>query len=80
MKARVQKWGSSLALRIPKSLAAQAGLLANAAVELSLVDGRLLVQPLATRQLTLVKLLRGVTVANIPSEWDTGGAVGKELL
>ena len=40
MKTRVQKWGNSLALRIPKSFAVEAGLRANAAVELSLVEGR----------------------------------------
>ena len=39
MKTRVQKWGNSLALRIPKAFAEEAGLRANAAVELSLVDG-----------------------------------------
>ena len=39
MKTRVQKWGNSLALRIPKSFAAEAGLHADAAVELSLVEG-----------------------------------------
>ena len=36
MKTRVQQWGNSLALRIPKSFAAEAGLRPNAAVELSL--------------------------------------------
>jgi antitoxin component of MazEF toxin-antitoxin module len=29
MKTRVQKWGNSLALRIPKSFAMEAGLRAN---------------------------------------------------
>jgi antitoxin MazE len=76
MKTRVQKWGNSLALRIPKSFAMEAGLRANAAVELSLVDGTLVVQPAA---LTLEELLRGVTDDNIPGEWDTGKAVGKEV-
>jgi antitoxin component of MazEF toxin-antitoxin module len=32
MKTRVQKWGNSLALRIPKSFAVGAGLHADAAV------------------------------------------------
>ena len=38
MKTRVQKWGNSLALRIPKSFAAEAGLRANGTVELSLLS------------------------------------------
>jgi len=79
MKTRVQKWGNSLALRIPRSFAAEAGLRANGAVELSLVDGALVVQPVTAQPLTLDELLRGVTDDNVPSEWDTGPDVGKEV-
>jgi antitoxin MazE len=78
MKTRVQKWGNSLVLRIPKSFATEAGLHANADVELSLVEGTLVVQPLAPRPPTLDELLGGITGDNCPSEWDTGAAVGKE--
>ena len=79
MKTRVQKWGNSLALRIPKSFAVEAGLHANAAVELSLVEGALVVQPIAPKPLSLDQLLRGITDENLPGEWDTGPAVGKEV-
>jgi antitoxin MazE len=79
MKTRVQKWGNSLALRIPKSFAAEAGLRANASVELSLVEGALVVQAVTPQPLTLDELLRGITDDNLPSEWDTGTAVGKEV-
>jgi antitoxin MazE len=79
MKTRVQKWGNSLALRIPKSFAAGAGLRANAAVELSLVKGALVVQPIIPEPLSLEELLRGVTDDNLPGEWQTGPAVGKEV-
>jgi antitoxin MazE len=79
MKTRVQKWGNSLALRIPKSFAEEAGLHADAAVELSLEAGRLVVQPLTPQPLTLEQLLRGITDDNLPGEWDTGPAVGKEV-
>jgi antitoxin MazE len=78
MKSRVQKWGNSLALRIPKAFAEAAGFRANTAVELSLVEGALVVQPVAPIPLTLDELLRGVTAENIPREWETGPAVGKE--
>ncbi len=79
MKTRVQKWGNSLALRIPKSFATEAGLCADAAVELSLVDGVLLVQPITPQPLTLDELMRGITDENLHGEWDTGPAVGKEI-
>jgi antitoxin MazE len=79
MKTRVQKWGNSLALRIPKSIAADVGLHADAAVELSFVDGRLVVEPIRPEPLTLAQLLSQVTDDNLPGEWDTGPAVGKEI-
>ena len=79
MKTRVQKWGNSLAVRIPKSFAAEAGLAADTPVDLSLVDGKLVIEPLAPQPLTLDELLRGVTDENLHGEWDTGPAVGREV-
>lgn len=79
MRTRVQKWGNSLALPIPKSSAAEAGLQADAAVELSLVEGRLVVERLAPQPLTLEELLLGVTDENLPGEWSTSPAIGKEV-
>lgn len=79
MKTRVQKWGNSLALRIPKSFAAEAGLREDASVDLSLVKGKVVVQPVRPEPLTLDELLRGVTDENLHKEWDTGPAVGREV-
>ncbi|GIW81214.1 MAG: multidrug transporter MatE [Gemmatales bacterium] len=79
MKTRIQKWGNSLALRIPKSFAEEAGLYANAIVELSLGEGGLIVQPIRQQPLRLEELLRGITDENLPGEWDTGPAVGREV-
>jgi len=79
MKTRVQKWGNSLALRIPKTFAAEAGLCENAPVEMSLAKGKVVVQPVAPEPLTLDELLRGVTDENLHGEWQTGPAVGREV-
>lgn len=79
MKTRVQKWGNSLAVRIPKAFAAEAGLREDAAVELSVIDGSLIIAPLAPAPLTLAELLRGITAENLPGEWQSGPAVGKEV-
>lgn len=79
MKSRVQKWGNSLALRIPKSFAAEAGLRENLAVDLSVTEGKLVVQPHSEESLSLDDLLRRVTKENLHDEWDTGPAVGKEI-
>ncbi len=78
MKTRVQKWGNSLALRIPRSFAEEAGLHIDAAVELSLVEGSLVVKRITQQPLSLDQLLLGVTDDNMPGDWDPGPAVGKE--
>lgn len=78
MKSRVQKWGNSLAVRIPKSFAQEAHLSANAAVELTVADGALTVRPIVESP-TLADLVRGITDANRHDEWDTGPAVGREV-
>jgi antitoxin MazE len=79
MKTHVQKWGNSLALRIPKSFAEEIGLAENLAVDMSIAEGRLVIQPQSDEPLNLADLLRGVTDENRPGEWDTGPAVGKEI-
>jgi len=79
MKTRVQKWGNSLALRIPKTFALEVGLHENAAVELTLVSGALVVESIKTEPVTLEQLLNCVTDENLPGEWRTGPTVGKEV-
>jgi antitoxin MazE len=78
MKARVQKWGNSLALRIPKAFAEQVGIEDNALVDISLTDGKLLVVPIPVPALTLDDLLAGITDENIHGEYDTGPPQGNE--
>lgn len=79
MQARVQKWGNSLALRIPKLLADEVGLTENSAVELSLRDNELVIAPVVKTGFTLADLLAQVTDANLHREVDTGPAVGGEV-
>jgi len=78
MKTRVQKWGNSLALRIPKSFAEEVGLQKESSVEVSLADGKIVVTPIAKSKLTLEQLLSKVTKENLHHEVDTGSAVGNE--
>jgi len=78
MKTRVQKWGNSLALRIPKSFATEVGLQRETPVEVSLADGKLVITPIAKPKLTLKQLLAKVTRENTHHEVDTGHATGIE--
>ena len=78
METRVQKWGNSLALRIPKPLADEIGLKDNSPVQLSLHDRQLVVVPVRVPALNLDVLLAQVTEANRHGEISTGPAVGGE--
>ena len=79
MEARVQKWGNSLALRIPKPFAAEIGVESGTAVEIELHDGKLVISPIVEPGLTLEELLAKVTGENLHGETPTGSAVGREV-
>ncbi len=79
MRSKIQQWGNSLALRIPKPFAEETGLCRHSDVELSVVDGNLLVFPIKESAPTLEELLAEVNDDNLHSEVDTGPAVGREI-
>jgi antitoxin MazE len=78
MKVRIQRWGNSLALRIPKSFAVEAGMDQDVEVDLSLVDGKLVISPVG-QTWTLDGLLEGIRPENLHEGIDSGPAVGAEL-
>jgi len=78
MRVPVRKWGNSLALRIPKSVAEDTSIKQGTVVEVSVVKGKLVVSPLVGRRYSLKQLLAAVTRANRHPETDTGEAVGRE--
>ena len=78
MQTKIQKWGNSLGLRIPKALAEQAGVEAGSDVDLSVKDGKLVVRPRRRRRYELKRLLQAVTAENVHKEIETGEPVGRE--
>jgi len=78
MNATVQKWGNSLALRIPSSIAKDIQLRQGSSVEVAVEGGRMIVKPSKKRKLSLPQLLKGVTKGNLHSEQDWGAPVGRE--
>ena len=78
MRTKVQKWGNSLALRIPKSFAADIQLKDDSVVDISLVDGKIVLMPVELPKWTLEQLLAGITKENIHQEIDTGTSQGNE--
>ncbi len=78
MQTKIQKWGNSLGLRIPKLFAQQAGVEAGSDVDLSVEDGELIVRPWRPHRYELKELLQSVTAKNVHSEIETGEPVGRE--
>jgi len=73
MKSRIQKWGNSLAVRIPKSFAEELGWGENAPVEMSLDERALIIKTDSERAWDLESLLAGVTDENIHDAWEEEG-------
>lgn len=80
MRTKIQKWGNSRAVRIPKAIAEEAGLDFGQAVEMQLVNGELRIRRARKRKrYDLDELLASVPDDFEPEEWDIGPAVGKEI-
>jgi antitoxin MazE len=78
VRGRIQRWGNSLALRIPKSFAADSRLGDGTPVELSLSRGALVIRAVPAPAVTLEMLLAGITPENLHHAVDTGPRVGGE--
>lgn len=79
VRAKLQKWGNSLGLRIPKAFAREASVGAGSTVELT-VDraGRLIVERVIGPEYDLDHLLAGVSSENLHDEVPTGERRGRE--
>ncbi len=79
MHVKIQRWGNSLALRIPKAFAITAGFATDSLVDVALVEGNVVVTPLPPTAPTLDELLAGVTDENRHGEYVTGPPMGQEV-
>jgi antitoxin MazE len=78
MEARIQRWGNSLAVRIPKAFAAEVGLREDGPVEMTVREGSLVIVPAAPPKRRLADLLAAVTPENVHSEVAMGEPRGNE--
>ena len=79
MQTTIQKWGNSLAVRIPKAFVKEAHVAYGTPVDLSVDDGKIVIDPRAEPEYRLEDLLKGVTKRNLHAEVVTGEAVGLEV-
>ncbi len=80
MVTKVQKWGNSLAVRIPDSVVEEAGFAPGKEVTVKNVRNTVVITPvIAKRRPTLEELVARITPENLHEEIDWGDPVGKEL-
>jgi len=83
MSASVQKWGNSLAIRLPKAIAEQVNLETGSKIEFDTSNGVLTVRPLRPRRRSkykLADLLKGWKGPSPYRYFDRYPPVGKEIL
>lgn len=79
MKVQIQKWGNSLALRIPKAFAIESNVTRGSTVEVLMDNGNIVVKPVKEAKYTLEELLEDLTDDQLPGEIDTGPPIGREV-
>ena len=76
------KWGNSLAVRIPKTMAEALKVGVGRQAEIAIENGALVLRPIRRPKrkptYTLEELLRGMTKENVPQEVDWGEPRGNE--
>jgi len=83
MVTKVQKWGNSLAVRIPKSYAKEINLEEGNQIDIKLDVNKIIISPKKKKKrnkYTLEELLADVTPENLHGEIDFGPPVGKEII
>ena len=80
MQATIKKWGNSPAIRLSSSIMELAQLSVDQMVDISVVKGKVIIEPITPIQTQLEVLLARITKENIHSEENFGAPVGKESL
>ena len=79
MRSKVQLWGNSLALRIPKYIANQIKIINGSDVDVSLEEEKIIIKPIKDNQELLDDLLSKMNHDNIHKESDFGEPVWGEI-
>ncbi len=79
MRVIVKKWGNSTSVRIPAGIMEAARLSLDDPVDIHEEDGRIVIEPIRTKEYDLAHLLAGITPENLHTEVDFGAPVGNEL-
>jgi antitoxin MazE len=78
MKTKIQKWGNSLGVRLPKNITEQKSLRAGLSVSVILKNDQIVIEP-DTIETSLDSLLSKISPANCHDESDWSAAQGNEI-
>lgn len=76
LKTQAAKWGNSLAVRLPKTLASQLGIQEGTSLEISIHTDKLMIKK---PSLSLDDLVAGITPENLHDETMASPPVGREI-
>lgn len=76
MKTKIQKWGNSLGVRLPKTITEAKSLQEGAGVTVSIQNNQIVIEP--CEDISLEDLLATVTTENLHAETTWGKANGNE--
>jgi antitoxin MazE len=78
MKTKIQKWGNSLGVRLPKSIAEQKALKAGLGVSVLIQNNQIVIEPIV-EEMSLDSLMSTVHSKNIHNATDWTEARGNEV-
>lgn len=80
MNTVIRKWGNSPAVRLPVSVMSAARLELEQKVQVTVEEGRIIIEPVGRIEYSLDRLVAGITRRNSHGEVSFGAPVGKETL
>jgi antitoxin MazE len=79
MKTLIQRWGNSLALRIPKAFAEEISVREGDEIEMNVAKGRLVIAARSPREYRIADLVAGIRPNNLHKEVVVEGPLGREV-
>jgi antitoxin MazE len=78
MLTRMQKWGNSYAVRLPKAVVQETGIREGEALQVEVVNRHIRLRRPAKRKYSLDELVAGIRRSNLHGEVEFGVAEGRE--
>lgn len=78
MLTRMQKWGNSYAVRLPRAVVQQTGLKEGETLEVEVVNRHIRIRRPVKREYSLEELVAGIRRSNRHGEVDFGAPQGRE--